>query len=157
MNRPLLTYGRTLVKRMTHERAYDLISRKIIDRRVIGHVSIAVSRTENPTRMDVDATFHDLSAEEALDALAIAAARIGVLHGVPASNAVAPGTDEADALVAMAERLVDRLRVFGMRDRVAGWLKGTADFRVSREQAVRDVVDLLVRQRQPVIILEAAE
>lgn len=147
MNRPLFTFGPTLARRMSHEAAYGAICTAIQHGKVCGHVNIAVVRTERPDRLDVEATFLDLAPTEALDAIQIAAARIGVVHKVPASNAVAIGADDADALRHLAERLVDKHRAFGWWEKIGGWLGSSAEFKYGRESCVRELMQAIALWR----------
>lgn len=150
MIRPAFTYGRTLVRRTSHELAHGLFCEAIRTGRVSGHIEVAVLRTETPNRLDVEASFFDLSPTEALDAMQIAMARFGVIYGLPPSEAVPVDRADLDALRAKAEALVDRCRSLGWWEKCLGamkWIAGQAEFRVTRDVMVREIVAALAEQR----------
>lgn len=169
MKRPTLTFGRTLARRMSQDAAHGAICTAIQQGRLRGEVLIAVVATEQPGRLDVEASFRELTIEQALDALQIASRRLAIVHGVRASTAVPVASTDADALQALAERLVDKCRAFGWWERVLGamkWFGSHADFKHGRDACVRELmheiaawrpreVETPVEAREPSKTLEA--
>lgn len=140
--------------------SYGLICDAIARNRVRGQVCIAVLSTEHPHRFDIEASIGDLSPDHALDAIAIASARIGALHGVPASRAVPVPADDVARLTDIAERIVDRARKVGWWERIIGKAERFFDapmtFKVPRETIVRDIVRALAAEQQRPAQKEAA-
>lgn len=150
MKRALLAFGRTLARRGSQDVAIGVICTAHQYSRVRGQVTIAVVTTEHPDRLDVEAAIEGLPPELALDAMQIAAARIGILHRKPASNAIALSPPEVQQLRRRAEQLVDECRAVGLWEKCLGmfrWFGMGAEFKHGRDQCVRNVMQALGEQR----------
>jgi hypothetical protein len=140
-----LCYGRTLARRMPPCDAQTFID-NVRFRRGVGSVTIIVASCEVPGRLDVDAVCHDLSPAQALDALRIASERIRAINGMAPSTVKIVPADETERLREIAMQIVDKVRAFGWWERVwskAKFFRGSATFRFTREQCVRDVMAAL--------------
>lgn len=145
---PGFCYGRTLARPMPPEDAAAFIDLRVVRSRDHGSVLVAVGLSEWPDRFDVDAVVHDLTPEEALDALRIASERLRVVNGMRPSTVVVVPAEQTERLREVAERIVDKCRLFGWWEKFMGVMKffGTpADFAHKRETMVREVIAALAR------------
>lgn len=157
----VLTFGRTLARTMPQEDAAAFIDERRA-RRGRGSVLVVVTETSREGFFEVEAAMNDLGPAHALDALAIASARIGVISGLSASKAIPLGSEDLTRMREVAERLTDMCRAFGWWEKTCGqsrWFAGGASYRNSREFCIRRVIEALVYERASAIepIQEAAE
>lgn len=157
MNRRTLSFGSTLARKVPGDLARDRIRALALQDRIVGMIDLAVVVSEHPQRRDVEAAFDldGLDPALVLDALTIAAERVRIVHGLPASDALPIAADQR----AEAERLVDMIRSLGWWERVCGalqWVGSGAEFKYSRETCIRRVVEALGAQRGRAEIREDA-
>lgn len=156
MQSPQFTFGPTLARATSGANARAHIRDAHSAGKVKASVTVAVCSTANPLYMNVDASVHGMTPAEALDALAITAARISALHGIPASTVPALTATDADQLEVVAARLVDRIRSVGWWETAANWVGMGAQFKYTREAMVRELAREMGRRRPEVAVEKAA-
>lgn len=133
----LVTYGRTLARKMSSGQAAELLSNmdQGLER---GKVHVIVTATSIPDLRNVECLMDDLDADQAIVALAVAARRLAQLHGRAPEPAAVVALDDAQSIRTKAEDIVDTCRSSRLEHQNEQLL--TRSFDRSREACVRTVM-----------------